>query len=46
LFEYDAKTNALSYKFDERVTPGNHVLRMEVTDNKNNRSYLEVPFVR
>ena len=46
LFEYDAKSNALSYVFDERVKPGNHVLRMEVTDNKNNRSYLEVPFVR
>jgi hypothetical protein len=46
LFEYDAKSDALTYTFDDKVKPGNHILKLKVTDNKENTSYLEVPFVR
>ncbi len=46
LFEYDAKSNVLTYTFDERVKPGNHVLRLEVTDNAENKSNLEISFKR
>jgi len=44
LFEYDAKSNVLTYTFDERIKSGNHTLRLEVTDNTDNKSNLEVTF--
>ena len=47
LFEYDAKNNFLYYKFDpERfvINNKNHLLILEVTDKRNNKSVLKINF--
>ena len=46
LFEYDRKRNRLTYTFDEHVTSGTHMLRLNVTDDKGNERVFEEKFVR
>ena len=46
LFEYDQKSDLLTYKFDEkRITKGaKHNLSLKLTDNKDNSSYFNCDF--
>jgi len=45
LFEYDGKTNMLTYYFDEeRVPPGYHHLKLTVIDRCGNKSVFENKF--
>ena len=48
LFEYDAKSNLLSYELDkERLQFGkNHSLKLTVTDSKNNQTTYQATFYR
>ena len=46
LFEYDQKTSRLFYQFDERVTSGEHLVRVELTDAMGNQSVFERSFLR
>jgi hypothetical protein len=46
LFEYDAKTSAISYILDEHVNSGTHKLKVEVMDNKGNKTYWDTEFVK
>ncbi len=46
LFEYDQKQNKIIYYFDERVTPGEHVLKVEVYDERKNANLLSIKFKR
>jgi len=46
LFEYDAKRDRLTHTFDQRTGPGEHVLRLEVTDDRDNQSVFERTFTR
>jgi hypothetical protein len=46
LFEYDAKTATITHRFDEKTASGSHVLKLSVTDNKDNTETLTIPFVR
>jgi len=46
LFEYDQKNNVLIYKFDPKriAKDSNHILELEVTDNKDNKSLYGCDF--
>ena len=44
LFEYDAKYALLRHRFDGRLAPGSHEVRLEVSDNKGNVSDVVIPF--
>lgn len=46
LFEYDQKNNVIIYRFDEKRIKRNseHVLKLKVTDNKDNISYFNYNF--
>ena len=44
LMEYDAKNDLLFHRFDGRIPPGNHQLRIEVWDSRNNVAVLERAF--
>lgn len=44
LFEYDAKNALISYTFDEKCGPGEHELKLIVTDGKNNISTFTTTF--
>ncbi|MDX2135594.1 MAG: M23 family metallopeptidase [Saprospiraceae bacterium] len=46
LFEFDAKRDRLSHTFDKNVAPGEHVLRLEVFDDRNNLAVFEKTFTR
>ena len=41
LFNYDPKRELLMYNFDEHITKGSHLLRLEVFDNKGNSNVFE-----
>jgi hypothetical protein len=43
---YDAKNRKLSYYFDEKVTTGDHIFRIVVTDEVGNIASYEADFVR
>jgi hypothetical protein len=47
LFEYDQKNDVLIYRFDEQRIKRNseHVLKLKVTDNKDNISYFDHNFI-
>ncbi len=46
LMEYDAKKDLLIHHFDGRIGPGEHLLRIEVTDDRGNRTVWESTFIR
>ncbi len=46
LFSYDAKKDLLTHRFDGRIGKGKHMLRLEVQDDRGNRSVFERPFTR
>lgn len=46
LMRFDAKNDLLTYRFDDKVKPGNHTLRLEVTDDRNNVAVFEKDFLR
>ena len=46
LFEYDQKTGTLWHTFDERTKAGEHQLKLEVTDKKENKSTFKTTFIR
>ncbi|MCS7037342.1 MAG: M23 family metallopeptidase [Saprospiraceae bacterium] len=46
LFEYDRKSERLVHYFDERISAGEHWLRLTVTDDRENTSIFERKFVR
>ncbi len=46
LMEYDKKSNMLIYEFDERVGPGEHMLKLVVKDAVGNETVFEKNFIR
>ena len=46
LMEYDAKNDLLTHRFDGTIKPGEHVLRLRVTDNCGNERLYKKTFVR
>ncbi len=46
LMEYDAKNNLLVYQIDERLKKGNNDFRLEVTDQRDNKTIFEKTLVR
>jgi hypothetical protein len=44
LFAYDAKNNLLTYTFDNMLAPGEHQLKLVVTDKVNNSATLDLTF--
>lgn len=46
LCEYEFKKNLLLYTFDDKITPGLHQFKIEVTDDKENKSTLQFIFKR
>jgi murein DD-endopeptidase MepM/ murein hydrolase activator NlpD len=45
LMDYDGKTAKLTHVFDN-LTTGNHTFKLEVTDFVDNKTVLEIPFIR
>ena len=46
LFEYDAKNDMLTHWFDDRITPGEHKIRLTVIDDRGNTAVYEETFSR
>lgn len=46
LMNYDAKNDLLIHIFDGTIVPGDHVLKLAVTDDRGNRTVLEKTFKR
>ncbi|MEM1320028.1 MAG: M23 family metallopeptidase [Bacteroidota bacterium] len=46
LLEYDAKKDLLIHRFDGSIGPGEHQLRLVVSDNRGNERLLERRFIR
>ena len=46
LMEYDGKSDRIIHRFDERIPPGEHRLRLEVSDVLGNETVLEMDFIR
>lgn len=46
LFEFDRKRARLTHTFDGRIGPGEHTLRLTVTDDRGNEAVLTRSFVR
>ncbi len=46
LLNYDAKNNLLTHSFDKTISAGKHILKLEVSDNRGNKSIFEKEFVR
>ncbi len=46
LMEYDYKNDLLTHYFDEKIERGEHVLRLEVRDDRDNVQVFEREFVR
>ncbi len=45
LMDYDGKTAKLTHQFDN-LPNGNHIFKLEVTDFVDNKTVLEIPFIR
>ncbi|MGI6719201.1 MAG: M23 family metallopeptidase [Bacteroidales bacterium] len=41
LMDYDAKNDKLTYEFDDRISKGENLLKIEVLDNRNNKTVIE-----
>jgi hypothetical protein len=46
LMKFDAKNALLMHIFDGTIAPGDHQLKLVVTDNRGNRTVLEKTFKR
>lgn len=46
LMKYDGKKNIIYHTFDEHVTPGQHTLKIVVTDLRDNETVFEAGFIR
>jgi len=46
LMEFDGKKDLLTHRFDERIGPGEHHLKLVVTDDRGNRRVFERTFLR
>ncbi len=46
LMEYDEKNDLITHYFDDRIGPGSHELRIELTDDRDNRRVYARTFVR
>lgn len=46
LMEYDLKNSLLIHRFDGRIEAGEHLLRLEVWDDRGNKAVLEEKFTR
>ncbi len=46
LFEFDKKRNRLTYEFDDRVSKGEHKLRITAKDDRGNEGVFEGKFMR
>lgn len=46
LMEHDGKRNRLSHTFDGRIGRGKHLLKLVVTDDRNNEAVFEQEFIR
>lgn len=46
LFEYDSKTRLIVHRFDGRIEPGKHQIKVVVRDAVGNETILEKPFLR
>ena len=46
LMEHDGKKDMLTHRFDGRIGPGEHQLKLVVTDNRGNKSVFERRFSR
>lgn len=46
LMEFDAKKDLLTHFFDERIGPGEHQLKLTVTDSRGNEKVFERKFIR
>jgi hypothetical protein len=46
LFEYDAKTRTITHYFDKNTGSGEHLLRLEVLDDRDNKTIFEQKFLK
>lgn len=46
LMEYDRKSGLITHRFDQRISEGKHLLRLEVRDVMGNSTVLEKHFIR
>ncbi len=46
LMELDSKSDVISHTFDDRIAKGKHILKIKVTDDKNNESNFNQSFIR
>lgn len=46
LMEYDAKNDLLTYFLDEKISQGEHQLRITVVDEKENSNFIQINFKR
>lgn len=46
LMEYDKKSGLITHRFDQRIQPGKHLLRLEVRDVMGNANVYEKHFLR
>jgi hypothetical protein len=45
--EYEPKKNSLTYRFDnDKIKPGKHEFKLEVTDGLGNKSSYSAEFIR
>lgn len=46
LFEYDAKTSSITHYFRKSLSSGEHTLRIELLDDRNNKTILKRNFIK
>jgi len=46
LMKHDAKREVIFHEFDERTTVGEHQVKVEITDNRDNKAVFEALFLR
>lgn len=46
LMEYDAKNNLLTHTFDERISKGEHELKLTIRDERKNEKVLKIKFTK
>ena len=46
LMEYDSKKDLLIHRFDSKITSGEHILKLSVTDDRGNEKVFERKFIR
>ena len=46
LFSYDLKTDTITHIFDKNLPSGEHLLKIELIDNRNNTTIFEKKFIR